>query len=87
MKELEIYKAQPTTRHHEPIPDVVIRIGPMQCPQPSTFNNVALDASTFEADAIALAHALRSSLPGGTLDRLVIELLKAKASSLVVPAL
>ena len=45
-------------------------------PQPSQ--------ETFRADAVALATALRQTLPGGTLDRLLVELLSAHASALRV---
>lgn len=41
-------------------------------------------SSSFEEDARRIVDALEASLPGGTLDRLLAELLRRKASLLVV---
>lgn len=47
-------------------------------------NELRESAKIFERDAVAIARALRDTLPGGTFDRLVAELLRMKTSDLTV---
>jgi hypothetical protein len=49
------------------------------------FVDVGESIDVFEKEALTLADILCKTLPGGTFDRLVIELLKKEASSFVVP--
>ena len=75
-----IYRAQNTGTVHiiksfsilidDPIPD---------------FHDLRLQQDFFENEARLLFYALVGSLPGGTLDRLLVMLLQHKASSLIVP--
>jgi hypothetical protein len=49
------------------------------------FESLTKTIAEFESQALLLADALCETLPGGTLDRLVAELLKRKATSFNVP--
>jgi len=86
---IDIYKAQRTISNVA-IPDVTIQIGPHEIPErirgasPQAAMEIARDMFAFDAKAIV--EALQQSLPGGTIDQILIELLKAKASGLVVPS-
>lgn len=45
-----------------------------------------LDDEVFQKDAEAIVNALGRALPGGTFDRVFIEMARRKASELIVPA-
>lgn len=79
MREISVYRAQPTGP--VPVESVRISIEKMIPEHPS------LDAarSTYAANAAVIADALVQSLPGGTVDQVLIELLKRKASLFKVP--
>jgi hypothetical protein len=49
------------------------------------FENIYKSERLFQTDALDLADTLCAVLPGGTLDRLIVELLKRKVSNFVVP--
>lgn len=78
---ISIYKAGPR-RDIEPIPNVTIEI---ELEFPRSVDNWRENAALFQKDAQEIARVLLASLPGGTIDRLLVELLKAKSSDLVVP--
>lgn len=79
MKTVRIYKAQPM---NEPIESLTIVLDESIPEHPdATLATVHRD---FERDAEALAAALCGALPGGTVDALTVELLRRKATSLVV---
>lgn len=64
-----------------PIEDLLIRISEEMPNHPNTTSAY----KDFEKDAKALFIALTDCLPGGTLDQLLLLLLKQKASQFVVP--
>jgi hypothetical protein len=74
----KIFKAQASNK---PVPEITIIIID-EFPQTESLK---YSADIFELEAQNLSDILCRSLPGGTLDRLIAELLKRKASSLVVP--
>jgi hypothetical protein len=84
MAELSIYKAQPAIRGEE-VDSLVIRIE--RClPEVPPIKDEAVDSylerasENFARDARELAAHLRKTLPGGTFDCLLGEMLKIKAS-------
>ncbi len=75
-----LYKAQAVVSS-EPIPDLHLSaVEPI--PDGGTLDD-ARDA--YQAQAHTIATALRRSLPGGTIDALLVELLDLKRSLLVIP--
>lgn len=70
-----LHKQEPTLRS-DVIPDVVIEVR-LQQPQ---VDDVQSATRVFEQDADALARALWDSLPGGTIDRLLMRLLEERVS-------
>lgn len=78
MKTYNIFTAQKVVTEIEPVTIILNR----QLPE---IEQLGESRRVFEREAITLATALCITLPGGTLDRLIIELLRRKASSLVVP--
>lgn len=80
MRVLNIFKAQGVGRRT--VDDLTIQVV-RELPQPSI--GLADNRPIFEKEAEAMAEALHQSLPGGTFDRLLIALLKRKASDLIVP--
>lgn len=88
MREVRIKKAQRTLpdQPHESVTIVIdeeIADPPKGQPIPDL---EAMMRGAFGVEARTLFEALRASLPGGTLDRLLVELLADRASLLVVPA-
>ena len=83
MKTIHVFKAQPIVRS-EPIESVTLIID-KEIPDVRDLAAAQANQFVFEEDARALAEALRCTLPGGTLDALTVELLRGKATSLVVP--
>lgn len=73
-----VYKARPTT---EPVENVTIEIWE-DIPDTKDLN---VAARLYSTDGNLLAHALLNSLPGGTVDQLLIALLKNRASLLRIP--
>jgi hypothetical protein len=80
MKTVNIYKAQ-TIGQQMTVEPLVINISE-EFPD---FKSIDEHDALFEKEALMLADGLLSTLPGGTIDRLVAELLKRKATSFVVP--
>ena len=80
MKKVYIYKAQGITAS-EPLEPVVIVLGE-QVP-----NVVDLEEARriYEREAVKLADVLLSTLPGGTFDQLMDELMKRRATLFRVP--
>lgn len=58
---------------------------PPLAPGQTVAESLAPIDAIYQQDALAIAHALRDSLPGGTFDRLIVELLKMKVSHFRVP--
>lgn len=81
MRHISVAKAQPALRS-DPIEDVQITIGGAEILSGAMTIEQARDV--FDHQARVIAHALATSLPGGTLDRLTALLLERKASSLRV---
>lgn len=77
------YKAQPIVRGAAEVSDLYIRAG---TPVPSLSDLLDMRA-LFAKEARNLADALQESLPGGTIDALLVELLDRKRALLVVPFL
>ena len=79
MRKILVHKAQ---RVRDEVEDLEIVIGGYagEFPDYSRPDGEVL----FDADAYILAKALRDHLPGGTLDRLIVELLTFKRSQLRV---
>ncbi len=74
-----VHKAQPTGDRQ--IPKLTL-IAEEDVPEPAR----AIDSiDLFESDAESIADALIATLPGGTLDRLVVKLLQHQVSLFVVP--
>lgn len=73
------------------VPQVMVRICrslaelPPMAPDQTVAESLAPIDTIYQQDASAIAHALRESLPGGTFDRLIVELLKMKVSHFRVP--
>lgn len=80
MKTVNIYKAQRIGQHME-VESVTINVHE-ELPEQET---IAESDIIFEKEALTLADALLEVLPGGTVDRLMAELLRRKATSFVVP--
>lgn len=80
MMTVHAFKAQPVVRA-EPVGAVTILIE-QEIPEPGT---LAEGRAVYEEDGRKLADVLAATLPGGTLDALTVELLRRKATSLVVP--
>ena len=82
MRRVIVAKAR-STRHDEPIEDVEIVVGGdgREFPDGGSLQELC---ARFEQEADLLAGALRASLPGGTLDRLLAALLTDRARSLRV---
>lgn len=78
MQTVHICKAAPTV---DPVPGVIIQID-MEMPEPKYATDDFLEqaARHYEDQANALFSALRDSLPGGTLDRLLGKMLAYKAT-------
>lgn len=77
MKELKIHKAE-ILRDTDPIYPVTVIIDQDLPPRERTIEHIE---ETMNDDAEALAMALFYSLPQGTLDRLLIKLMKRKVSA------
>jgi len=81
---VSVARAQPTSPA-QVIPDVAILIGGLgEFPSSRSEEEYRGQPARFEQDARAIAQALTSALPGGTLDRLVIALLEHKSSRMIV---
>ncbi|RJP48768.1 MAG: hypothetical protein C4586_08625 [Anaerolineaceae bacterium] len=80
MKTVSICKAQgiPRVNSIEPVTIVIEREFP-------EYKALSQSAEHFEKDADALVGAILTTLPGGTIDRLICKLLQKKASLFVVP--
>jgi hypothetical protein len=78
MKDIIIYKAQTTV---EPVESVIIHIA-SEVPTTDTLEH---QRNLFENEAFVLCNVLEKSLPGGVFDRLLVEMMKRKVSSFVVP--
>ena len=74
MNKISIHKAQPMGR--QPILDKTIILS-REMPDPDTLQEMA---DLYAEDAKKIADALENTLPGGTFDRLLVELLTKKAS-------
>jgi len=76
-----VYRAQPMLRSDRPLPDLHIR-ATVEIP-----GSISTDESQrmMQQDAEDIVVALVSTLPGGTFDRVLAEMLRRKLSSLVVP--
>lgn len=79
---VDVAMADTTGTNARHISPVVINIGPGFIKRDPTG---ATDRHSFDGDAKALAMALWHALPGGTLDRLIVELLARFACQLRVP--
>lgn len=79
MKIIEIHKAQPVTRRE--VEDILIEI----IAEVPTLANLEEMGAFYQQQAEKLCDALLASLPQGTSDRLLAELLKRKASYFVFP--
>jgi hypothetical protein len=84
MKTIRAFKAQPIVAAR-PVESLTIVIDEAIPDRTRIHDALAAAQEVFATDAYALARALRAALPGGTLDALTAELLKMKATSLVVP--
>lgn len=80
MKSIIVWKAQPPVKK-EPVESVEIIIS-AEVPE---MNSLQLQDEVFEKDAILLCDALQNALPGGTFDRLLVEMMKRKVTHFVVP--
>jgi hypothetical protein len=79
-KIIQIWKARPTLKA-EPVGTAVIYIQ-SECPEVKTVEG---QREIYQRDAEELCTALHQALPGGTFDRLLVEMMKLKASSFIVP--
>lgn len=79
-KKVQIVKAGKVYQRQQ-IPDVLIRISG----SPSDDMSGQQAESFWRQQGALLAHTLKYSLPGGTLDALLAELLEARASTFRVP--
>lgn len=77
MRTIQIRAAEPT--HHDGMKPRATIIIDQAHPDAERLDGVAM-----QAEAEILVDALLASLPGGTLDRVVAELLRRRASGLVV---
>lgn len=82
MKTITIYKAQPIADQR--IDSVTIIINPVLLELPRGPEWLEHATRLFDEDAQALVDALHS-LPGGTLDRVLVKLLAEKVSQHIVP--
>jgi hypothetical protein len=86
---ITVHRASPVA--DQIIPEVTIEIVtvvpelPSMQPDQTVQESLAPFAAIYQQDAIAIAGALRNSLPGGTFDRLVCELLTMKVAHFRVP--
>lgn len=80
METVNIFKAQRIGQHM--IVGSVTIVIDEELPEQKTIED---NEAIFQKEAFTLADALLKSLPGGTIDRLVAELLRRKATSFVVP--
>lgn len=79
MKKICVFKAQAVLRNDAEIPSVEISA---IAPIPDT-DSLHATAKIFADDAKMLAATLLETLPGGTIDQLLVELLRAKASQFI----
>jgi hypothetical protein len=77
---VSLFKAQDTVRD-QPVPSLEI-VAYHAIPDSPTLEAAA---EAFQADAKQVVTAMLASLPGGTVDQILVELLRAKASHFVVP--
>ncbi len=88
-RSIEIRRASPVGDAQ--IPRVTINIHgdvpelPPFLPGQTVAESLAPVDAIYQQDATAIAGALSASLPGGTFDRLIVELLKMKVSHFRVP--
>jgi hypothetical protein len=86
---ITVHRASPVADQVIPEVTVIVATDVPELPPMSSGQTVqeslATLATLYQQDAIAIARALRDSLPGGTFDRLVCELLTMKASHFRVP--
>jgi hypothetical protein len=75
VKYLGLYKAQPTLKAL-PIESIEIHID-QEVPDAKTLEDAD---NIYKNEAFLLCNALESTLPGGTFDHLLVEMLKRKAS-------
>jgi hypothetical protein len=80
-----IYKAQRTLKD-SPAPDLLIEATREMESDLYDYESLSELAALFQEQAEQIADALCASLPGGTLDRLLGELLKCKASHFIIAA-
>jgi hypothetical protein len=80
MKTTNIFKAQRTVLYGDPVSSHAINI---EQPMPD-FDSMDEARAVYAKEGKEIADALFSSLPGGTLDALLIEMLDRKRSLLVV---
>lgn len=79
---LRVHKAQRTCSN-EQVPDLLIEaVEEFSTKRGTNWKNENM--AMFQRDAKAVANALYASLPGGTLDQLLREMLERKASQFVV---
>jgi len=78
-----IYKAQRTLKD-SPAPDLLIEATREM--ESGDYKSIDEMQSVLQEQAVRIADALCASLPGGTLDRLLGELLKRKASHFIIAA-
>ncbi len=79
MKKIYIYKAQPIGDSKVEQTNIIIK---NKLPK---FNDIETSRSFFTDEAQKIEETLFNTIPGGTYDRLLGEMLKRKASSFVVP--
>ncbi len=88
-RSIEVRRASPVGDVR--VPRVTINIHgelpglPPLLPGQTVAESLAPVDAIYQQDATAIANALSASLPGGTFDRLIVELLKMKASHFRVP--
>lgn len=82
MRTFQFYKAQRTAEEVPDVRIVAVREIPDICGE---VDPLATARSLYEEEGKRLAYALRRSLPGGTIDALLRELLLQRASLLRVP--
>jgi len=79
MKTVNIYKAQGIA--DKKVESVLLQFN-VEMPE---FKSMQQSMGIFQSESMELADVLCSTLPGGTLDRLIAELLQRRATSFVVP--
>lgn len=80
MTTVSVFKAQQTVSD-EPVPTLEL----VAYESAPSFETLEEAAATYEKDAKTIANVLFASLPGGTIDRLLVEMLTRKASHFRVP--